>query len=112
MIYFFLVVKKNKMDQNNEDIINIFFEFYNILPLIDFEINLESIGEVLLYNEMEEEFKKKINNCAICSEPYTENSKIFITKCFHNFCYNCIDTWINKEIKNSCPMCRNSLEDF
>lgn len=77
-----------------------------IIEFLDIEINLENIGEIVMYNEISGELKKNIINCAICSESYNENSKILITKCYHNFCYDCINTWINKEIKNNCPMCR------
>jgi hypothetical protein len=73
------------------------------------EYPLELIGEVVVYNQMAEYLKKNFINCSICSEPYKQESQILITECFHNFCYECINTWINTEKKNNCPMCRNKF---
>jgi hypothetical protein len=41
--------------------------------------------------------------CSVC---YT-NKNLFYTACNHNFCENCIKTWL--EIKKNCPVCRRSV---
>jgi hypothetical protein len=47
------------------------------------------------------------DECAICSEEYSEiNAKITL-KCKHEFCESCITKWINKS--NTCPTCRRSI---
>ena len=42
----------------------------------------------------------KIEECSIC---YSEEPNI-ITECNHQFCYNCLNEWFNKN--NICPNCR------
>jgi hypothetical protein len=37
------------------------------------------------------------------------NESDIITDCNHQFCKSCIDNWINRNNKNSCPYCRNPL---
>jgi hypothetical protein len=37
------------------------------------------------------------------------NESDIITDCNHQFCKSCIDNWINRNNKNSCPYCRNHV---
>lgn len=32
-----------------------------------------------------------------------------ITSCEHQYCKTCLDEWLNKQYKKSCPYCRNNL---
>lgn len=67
--------------------------------------HLDLSGQQLLYKELSQDFK--INeSCPICSEDFTENTRIFVTTCLHIFCFDCMDKWMCKEKKKSCPMCR------
>jgi hypothetical protein len=67
-------------------------------------------GQSLLYKDLSSELKINNNkNCPVCSEEFNENTKIFSTTCLHIFCYSCLETWICKEFKQTCPMCRMQL---
>ena len=44
--------------------------------------------------------------CPICLTTF-ENKNIFITKCGHTFCGDCIMT--NIQINNKCPLCRQDI---
>ncbi|EUC45881.1 hypothetical protein COCMIDRAFT_76332, partial [Bipolaris oryzae ATCC 44560] len=35
------------------------------------------------------------------------NSMMRIKRCGHAFCYDCLETWVQKQ--NTCPMCRDRL---
>lgn len=67
-------------------------------------------GQSLLYKDLSSDLKINNNkNCPVCSEEFNENTKIFSTTCLHIFCYTCLETWICKEFKQTCPMCRMQL---
>lgn len=68
----------------------------NIIPdnKIDFE---------LLNNKYVE--TDNISDCSIC---IITKSNI-ITSCEHQYCKTCLDEWLNKQNKKSCPYCRNNL---
>jgi len=44
------------------------------------------------------------NSCRICFEPFDKNDhhQSCITKCFHTFCYSCLNSLTSKK----CPNCR------
>jgi len=39
--------------------------------------------------------------CSICLDDFDESKKL---TCDHEFCYVCIDAWLEKH--NTCPLCR------
>ncbi|EUC37544.1 hypothetical protein COCCADRAFT_58341, partial [Bipolaris zeicola 26-R-13] len=41
------------------------------------------------------------------SKPSRSNSMMRIKRCGHAFCYDCLETWVQKQ--NTCPMCRDRL---
>ncbi|KAF2636569.1 hypothetical protein P280DRAFT_483532 [Massarina eburnea CBS 473.64] len=66
--------------------------------------------------ELNEPYKSMENFCSICREPYTleeaQNGGIITPSvCEHYTHRRCLDTWINEQSKNTCPMCRRQLFD-
>ena len=51
--------------------------------------------------------KTELEICLICQENQEEIQTI---DCKHNYCYTCIQKWVNTE-HNTCPYCRASLEN-
>jgi len=49
--------------------------------------------------------KKKIK-CCVCWEPYSENNKLFRTKCLHYIHKNCA----SQLVKEDCPVCRKKIK--
>ena len=49
------------------------------------------------------------NDCYICFDPIPIN-KLYITKCNHEFCNDCINKWF--KYNNTCPVCRNIEPDI
>ncbi|KAE8055617.1 hypothetical protein FH972_012445 [Carpinus fangiana] len=51
------------------------------------------------------------NECTICLEEFkdSERCRVF-PHCNHEFHVPCIDAWLERQ-NQSCPVCRNSLED-
>ena len=55
--------------------------------------------------------------CPICLEIIENTENIFVTKCKHEFCNNCIIKWYinnyndnnNQEYNKSCPICRENI---
>eukprot|EP00483_Globobulimina_turgida_P011469 UN11491 len=47
--------------------------------------------------------------CIICLEDYTENDKIRILKCNHNFHVHCSDEWLY--LNDKCPICKQNIKD-
>lgn len=41
------------------------------------------------------------------TKPSRSNSMMRIKRCGHAFCYDCLETWVQKQ--NTCPMCRDQL---
>ena len=60
------------------------------------------------YKSIITESFEKIEECSICMN--SSEKKIKINKCNHEFCENCIKTWL---LKNAitCPLCRTKLID-
>jgi hypothetical protein len=51
-----------------------------------------------------ENVQESETNCKICFEPFDKNEhhRSCITKCFHTFCFSCL----NSLAKKKCPNCR------
>ncbi|XP_006257042.2 E3 ubiquitin-protein ligase RLIM-like [Rattus norvegicus] len=49
----------------------------------------------------------KLNHCSICITPYTQNSKIRVLPCFHEYHDKCIDRWLSDN--STCPICRKQI---
>lgn len=64
---------------------------------------LKSLKDKFLKNINNNFHKKKIGECSICYE----NKLIKNTICNHQFCYECLGSWL--KIKKECPMCRAYL---
>ena len=45
--------------------------------------------------------------CSICLENYNNKDNIIKLKCNHQFHFNCINSWIEKN--ECCPICRTAL---
>lgn len=41
------------------------------------------------------------------TKPSRSNCTVRIKECGHEFCYDCLETWVQRN--NTCPMCRNQL---
>ena len=46
--------------------------------------------------------------CPICLELF-DNDKLIETSCGHTFCKECITKWTNEKSKQTCPLCRETL---
>ena len=68
---------------------------------------MTNISEFLKINAdlIEQDFSQNV--CTICLGAIGDNNKA-ITKCGHSFCLSCLLESLEK--KNSCPLCRESLE--
>ncbi|KXT00947.1 hypothetical protein AC578_8178 [Pseudocercospora eumusae] len=47
------------------------------------------------------------DDCAVCTDAYTDSVKI--QACGHRFCRQCICQWLSLKSKNTCPTCRRVL---
>ncbi|XP_059956486.1 E3 ubiquitin-protein ligase RLIM-like [Mesoplodon densirostris] len=47
--------------------------------------------------------------CSICLTEYTENSKLRILPCSHEYHIHCIDRWLSEN--STCPICRRQVVD-
>ncbi|ESP02861.1 hypothetical protein LOTGIDRAFT_110833, partial [Lottia gigantea] len=45
--------------------------------------------------------------CGVCGGVF-ENA--VLTSCGHSFCLDCLKTWLNRPMTNSCPECRTPIE--
>ncbi|XP_059956501.1 E3 ubiquitin-protein ligase RLIM-like [Mesoplodon densirostris] len=50
-----------------------------------------------------------LNACSICLTEYTENSKLRILPCSHEYHIHCIDRWLSEN--STCPICRRQVVD-
>ena len=60
------------------------------------------------YKKVNEEDTK--NECNICFEKFEMNQFKRTLECKHIFHKKCIDKWVNKYKKHSCPNCRDVLK--
>ena len=52
----------------------------------------------------------KCSECSICYDKYTENDIIYnMTECVHYFHYSCLNEWVSKNGKSTCPLCREHI---
>ena len=74
----------NKQLENNNDEINI-------------EKTIQYTNELNLYNQI----------CPICLDEFTIGTDIILLNCFHGFHFQCINSWVNNDLKNNkhCPIC-------
>ena len=55
---------------------------------------------------------KEAKICSICIERIKLKSRVSITSCNHIFHYDCLSTWLNKNIlEPKCPNCNSNLID-
>ena len=66
---------------------------------------LRSSSTVHMYRNLETQYE----SCTICRENFEENSIVRKLNCGHIFHLNCIDEWLESNIR--CPVCRNDLRD-
>lgn len=48
-----------------------------------------------------------MDNCSVCHEPMRD--PIRLTKCNHEFCHHCLDTWARNRLELTCPLCRATV---
>jgi len=51
--------------------------------------------------------KKDKDYCTICLDNFKEGATIRILPCFHSFCSDCVDPWLQQ--RSTCPVCKNSI---
>jgi len=51
-------------------------------------------------------------DCTICFREFEENRPKIELECGHVFDDECITRWVNKEGKNTCPLCREEIKNF
>jgi len=51
-------------------------------------------------------------DCTICFREFEENIPKIALECGHVFDDECITRWVNKEGKNTCPLCREEIKNF
>jgi hypothetical protein len=67
---------------------------------------LRESSTVHMYCNLETEFE----SCTICRDRFDDNSIVRKLYCNHIFHLNCIDTWLESNIR--CPVCRSDLRDI
>ena len=67
----------------------------------DVEVGIENLDNVLDSIKLEEEIM-----CPICQNNHLEIKR---TKCNHDFCEDCISTWLSR--KKTCPICLKDLDE-
>jgi len=103
--------RKNTM--RNKKIISCLF--LTIVASLSFGSNLLSMHKNDHVKKENIKAKEKEDVCAICIEELNGYRDIASLPCEHQFCRNCITTWV-KEKKDSwggatCPMCRKSIRE-
>ncbi len=78
-------------------------ELYSFELENEYTINMKIFSFIIDKPHTREIEKKDIENCSIC---YNDTPEI-ITKCNHQYCKECIETWMKRE--NICPYCRGGL---
>jgi hypothetical protein len=66
---------------------------------------LRESSTVHMYGNLETEY----DSCSICRDRFDDNSIVRKLYCNHIFHLNCIDTWLEGNIR--CPVCRSDLRD-
>jgi len=51
--------------------------------------------------------RKDKDYCTICLDNFKEGSTIRLLPCFHSFCSECVDPWLQQ--RSTCPVCKNSI---
>ena len=66
-------------------------------------IDIDKINTIKYTNEL------NIYNqiCPICLEEFKNGTEIILLNCFHGFHFQCINSWVNNDLKNNkhCPIC-------
>ena len=59
---------------------------------------------------LEDKFEKVVEvafgECPVCYTTITQKNTCCMPNCDHNMCKSCYYNWLDKQEKNSCPMCR------
>ena len=59
---------------------------------------------------LEEKFEKVVEvafgECPVCYTTITQKNTCCMPNCDHNMCKSCYYNWLDKQEKNTCPMCR------
>lgn len=64
------------------------------------------LNSVLISRVFEKELSKYNLNCTICFDEYNSSSNVCLTECKHVFHYECIKSWLTKNLLNpKCPNC-------
>ena len=54
----------------------------------------------------------KVNDIDKCSIRMETTDKMIMTKCNHNYCFDCISHWFKTSGSNNCPYCRKNILFF
>jgi len=73
-------------------------------------INEKELQELKIVEYKNLENKEKYEECSICLNEYTDESKLRLLKCEHGFHPECVDQWL-KEYKYNCPVCRDNRKN-
>ncbi len=49
-------------------------------------------------------------NCCICLEDFGDVPRIYMAPCGHDICVGCAERWFFTQSKNSCPLCRQTVD--
>lgn len=49
-------------------------------------------------------------SCCICLEDFSTVPRVYLKPCGHDICINCGERWFFTENKNSCPLCRQTVD--
>lgn len=121
-------VYKNEVElfqRDNPDILHpeilLFDEILNedvetlLTPYPSFHIQTVEVSFLLKINKkilLPDECEKWTDiECPICYEG-VEKDKVYMTNCSHKFCYDCISKTLETNKEQSCPCCRQKIEEL
>lgn len=93
----------------NEDVEALLIPYPSLqIQTVEVSFLLKINKKILLPDECE---KWTDIECPICYEN-VEKDKVYMTNCSHKFCYDCISKTLETNKEQSCPCCRQKIEEL
>ena len=105
IFYFICIIRKEQLYPK----FLVLEEHQDIMPLAYMPIEIADVDVKILKVKREYETP---DECSICLQKILVNEYAGILSCFHEYHYDCIHNWLNVNIANKCPVCRQSSNDL